>query len=417
VEWGLRNPANPCRWLSQHGSRPLQESAGEGVGDGSQPCWSCPGGATPASQPRPSRAASAQPSADPTSPEPFPRLWAGLRLCCNFITLPGFSFFLRKQTAAVGRELESWWASSSLLPAPARQPRALPGDPRRRQLLGTWDTAEPEPGSPVQAKDPVLITRRRFLIHSLQGLRTSEHWESPNESLGPASPSWPGPPATAGLLVRTCRPPWGLPPPSSHPSGTQRGDGSPAMAPCSCVAGLEHADLQGRLRRLGCLLKRFAGGRRRKRAEFHPTPATPPLQLPSCRSYWFIAACSHPRAAAGAPSTAPARLVAEGSGGCRSIPSQEPQSPARAPAPVDARRRAGRTRSTPAAPAKSCRFGSQVLAASCAKPSANIWEGGKLARTARRERAGSAPARWELSVLLISLCQFISWQRARNESP
>ena len=69
-----------------------------------------------------------------------------------------------------------------------------------------------------------MITRRRFLIHSLQGLRTSEHWESPNESLGPASPSWPGPPATPGLLVRTCRPPWGLPPPSGHPSGTQRGD-------------------------------------------------------------------------------------------------------------------------------------------------------------------------------------------------
>lgn len=51
------------------------------------------------------------------------------------------------------------------------------------------------------------------------------------------------------------------------------------------LAGLEHADLQGRLQRLICLLRHFAGGRRRKRAEFHLSPVIPPPQLPSCQSY------------------------------------------------------------------------------------------------------------------------------------
>ena len=81
--------------------------AGEGVRDGSQPRWSCPGGATPPSQPWPSRAALSQPSADLTSPKPFPTLWAGLWLCCNLITLPGCFLFLGKQMTATGREQES----------------------------------------------------------------------------------------------------------------------------------------------------------------------------------------------------------------------------------------------------------------------------------------------------------------------
>lgn len=68
--------------------------------------------------------------------------------------------------------------------------------------------------------------------------------------------------------------------------------------------------------------------------------------------------------------------------------------------------------------------GGQVPADSCAQHSVNIWPGGMPAGTAahavapaRRACSRSAPARWELSILLISLCQFISWQRARNESP
>lgn len=68
--------------------------------------------------------------------------------------------------------------------------------------------------------------------------------------------------------------------------------------------------------------------------------------------------------------------------------------------------------------------GGQVPADSCAQRSVNIWPGGMPAGTAahaaapaRQACSRSVPARRELSILLISLCQFISWQRARNESP
>lgn len=117
------------------------------------------------------------------------------------------------------------------------------------------------------------------------------------------------------------------------------------------------------------------------------------------------------------PSTAPARLAAEGSGGCLQQRAAKPSEGS------GARRRLPESRENPKhppmapAPVKSRCFGGQVLPDSCAKPSANIWEGGKLSGMARREGEGCAPARWELSILLISLCQFISWQRARNESP
>lgn len=43
----------------------------------------------------------------------------------------------------------------------------------------------------------------------------------------------------------------------------------------------EHADLQGRLQRLICLLRHFAGGRCRRRAEFHLSPAIPPPPPPA----------------------------------------------------------------------------------------------------------------------------------------
>lgn len=47
-----------------------------------------------------------QPFADPTSPKPFPRLWAGLWFCCNLRILPGCSLFLGKQMTAARQEQE-----------------------------------------------------------------------------------------------------------------------------------------------------------------------------------------------------------------------------------------------------------------------------------------------------------------------
>lgn len=106
-----------------------------------------------------------------------------------------------------------------------------------------------------------------------------------------------------------------------------------------------------------------------------------------------------------------AQLVLEGSGGCGSSSSKEQQSPARALAPTNTHQRASRALSPTTAPAKSCCFGGQVLAGSCAKLSANIWEGEKLVRTARGERAGAGcwlgakhPANFPLPIHQLATC-------------
>lgn len=94
-----------------------------------------------------------------------------------------------------------------------------------------------------------------------------------------------------------------------------------------------------------------------------------PLQPPPRRSYRFIPLTSHPRIWSSA--TSPSTLRGSEH------------------------------------PGKSCCAGTQVLPASCARAWVNIWPGGKLSR------ARCAPR----SAANFPLCQFISEQRARNESP
>lgn len=181
---------------------------------------------------------------------------------------------------------------------------------------------------------------------------------------------------------------------SSHPLGHRAGTGPQGWSRAvpsvcgGCLAGLEHADLQGRLQRLICLLRHFAGERHHKRAEFHLSPAIPPPAvgfvlelLINCWMFrpkgccWGTFDCTGSAVAGGLRSRREhlqqrATKPCEGSGTCQ---------------------RASRALSPTMVPAKSCCFGGQVLAGSCAKLWVNIWEGEKLARTARGERAGRGP--------------------------
>lgn len=91
-----------------------------------------------------------------------------------------------------------------------------------------------------------------------------------------------------------------------------------------------------------------------------------------------------------------------GLGGCRSIPGKEPH-PCQAPALPE--------NPMHPSPAQSCRLGAQLLAASCAKPWANIWAGGswrgwqdESERVRARSLGAKHPANFPLPIHQLATC-------------
>lgn len=187
----------------------------------------------------------------------------------------------------------------------------------------------------MQAKDPILIQIRRLFIPSLSGPETPRDSETKQPASEHAAKSQRKPATCQPLRPRTssnaqtpqsgpAAHPGGCLPAPATPVGHRAGpgpQGQPRAVPPVCgghPAGLERADLQGRLQRLICLLRHFAGGRRRKR-EFHLSPAIPPPcpQLPSCQELLINCCVFTPK---GCCWGAFNRSGSAGSGGLRRLP-------------------------------------------------------------------------------------------------